>query len=131
MKELLNRLFHKDGKRAAIATPSDRSAKFYLKHNSDIVGELSLQAGIWEFRYSEDFKSKSHLRPLVQFPEVEKVYQSRVLWPFFASRIPSLRQQVIQEIVRKERIDENDQAKLLRRFGKRTITNPFELFPAV
>jgi len=45
-------------------------------------------------------------------------------------RVPSLKQPSIRAIVGRERIDEHNQVELLRRFGRRTISNPFELISA-
>jgi hypothetical protein len=49
------------------------------------------------------------------------------LWQFFAMRIPSLEQPEIEEILEREHIEELNSIRLLERFGKRTIANPFEL----
>jgi len=64
------------------------------------------------------------------FPDVHKTYETSELWPFFKMRVPSLKQPSIRAIVGRERIDEHNQVELLRRFGRRTITNPFELISA-
>jgi hypothetical protein len=50
--------------------------------------------------------------------------------PFFATRIPSLKRAEVKEVIADESIDERDQIQLLRRFGKRTIANPFVLVEA-
>ena len=42
-------------------------------------------------------------------------------------RVPSLKQPLIREIVRVEGLDSRDEVQLLRRFGRKTISNPFEL----
>jgi HipA-like protein len=85
-----------------------------------------VQESLWQFEYSDEFK-RSDLRPIVEFSDVEKVYQSKELWQFFAMRIPSPEQPEVEEILRREQIEEHDAVKLLKRFGGRTIANPFEL----
>jgi len=45
----------------------------------------------------------------------------------FASRIPSPEQAEVEEILKRENIEEDDAVSLLKRFGRKTITNPFEL----
>jgi HipA-like protein len=85
-----------------------------------------VQDGIWRFEYSDEFR-RSDLRPIVEFPDVNNSYENQDLWQFFASRIPSTEQVEIEEILRRENIAEDDAVGLLRRFGTRTINNPFEL----
>ncbi len=46
---------------------------------------LSLLDGIWELRYIEAFKAQSRLLPIVCFPDIDRVYRSGKLWPFFPS----------------------------------------------
>lgn len=111
------------------AEPSSKStyAKFFLEYRNNLIGVLEYQDGEWVFTYSEEFKLQDDLRPIVEFPEVDKKYQSRDLWLFFASRIPSLKQETVQEIAEHESIDLSDETQLLRRFGKRTVANPYKL----
>jgi hypothetical protein len=75
----------------------------------------------WTMRYTEAFKKQSRIAPLVPFPDVNKVYRSPELWPFFSVRIPS--------IARPE-VDYDDVAAMLRRFGRKSVADPFELRPA-
>lgn len=102
-------------------------AEFQLFHGRLLVGTLSVIDGHWQFEYSEEFKLKTDLRPLVEFPDLDEVYQNEELWQFFASRIPSTEQPDVEDVLESENIDETDVVALLKRFGKRTITNPFEL----
>ena len=102
-------------------------AQFHLIYQGLLVGVLTVSNGHWTFHYSNEFRQQHRLRPIVEFPDVGKTYTSDELWPFFGMRIPSLKQTSIREIVDEENIDEADEAQLLRRFGKRTIANPFEL----
>ena len=66
---------------------------------------------------------------LIDFPDTNKTYRSDELWPFFLSRIPGLSQPAVKELLRKEKINEDDEAALLKRFGKTSITSPFTLVP--
>lgn len=86
-----------------------------------------MRDSVWQFEYSEEFKRNGQLRPLVEFPELDKSYQSTDLWQFFAMRIPSTEQPEVEEILRHEEILEDDAVGLLKRFGERTIANPFKL----
>lgn len=57
----------------------------------------------------------------------DDLHKSDELWPFFATRIPSAAQ-----LKRKTKVNdlaERDEVNLLRKYGHRTITNPFVLRP--
>jgi hypothetical protein len=60
-------------------------------------------------------------------PDVKKHYTEQSLWPFFASRIPSLENAHVKQQLAEKKVSANDEAGLLRLFGYRTITNPLEL----
>jgi HipA-like protein len=102
-------------------------AAFTLLHKDEVIGTLTLQDGAWSFTYSEEFKHQHSVRTITEFPDVNKVYRSNELWPFFLMRIPSLRRAKVRDIITQEHIDETDEAELLKRFGRRTVANPFEL----
>ena len=110
-----------------IRVPPDAHVSFALVYKDMVIGHLSLRDGRWSFAYTDEFRSSRKIKPLMMFPDVEKVYQSEELWPFFQMRIPSLKQPVVRALIEKEHIDQNNLVELLRRFGRRTITNPFEL----
>lgn len=101
-------------------------AEFLLSYGDLLVGTLTMRDCLWRFEYSDEFK-QSDLRPLIGFPDVGKMYQSTVLWQFFAMRIPSFERPEVQEIIKREHLSEDDQVALLKRFGGRTIANPFTL----
>ena len=97
-----------------------RSIVFELTYRSLQIGALSLNAGEWSFRYSEAFKNQDKIKPLLDFPDVNKVYASEELYPFFTQRIPG----VGQNVRKQKNLNEVD---LLKKFGKQTISNPFVL----
>lgn len=101
-------------------TPTDVEVTFRLTHRSLEVGTLSLKTGEWTFQYSETFKQQGKIKPLLDFPNVNKVYISEELYPFFTQRIPGAGQNVRKS----ENLNEVD---LLKKFGKQTISNPFVL----
>lgn len=100
--------------------------EFELKYKNNTIGYLSFKNGIWVYYYSNDFKDLN-LKTLIGFPDIEKVYESKNLWQTFAVRIPSTNNPLIKDILKKENIDQNNQLEMLKRFGRKTITNPFEL----
>ena len=110
-------------------TNEQSQEKFGLGYKELEVGTLTFKDGEWVFKYSDDFKNQNIIQPLVDFPDVTKTYRSDELWPFFLSRIPGLAQPAVKELLKKEQIDENDEAALLKRFGKTSIANPFTLVP--
>jgi len=114
------------GIRKDMQAPPEVTATFLLKYDDLLIGTLTAKDGLWQFEYSEEF-AQSDLRPIIEFPQVGETYQSRDLWQFFAMRIPSPEQPEVEEIIRREHIEEDDAVSLLKRFGGRTIANPFEL----
>ncbi|MFH5886188.1 HipA N-terminal domain-containing protein [Halalkalibaculum sp. DA3122] len=113
-----------------LETPSGIKAEFELKYKSLTVGYLELNDGVWKFSYSDEFKEQDELRPIVQFPDTSKVYENEELWPFFTIRIPGLNQPEIEHILESENIDRSNEVELLKRFGEKTISNPYELVGA-
>ena len=99
---------------------------FFLKYNNHEIGKLTFDKEIWYFEYSEWFKNQNEFRPLIEFPNKEKNYQSKELWTFFASRIPSLKQPKVQEFIL-ENNNKVDFIELLKKFGKTSINNPYHL----
>lgn len=100
---------------------------FELWYRDLKVGRLEEGPGGWAFAYSKDFQGQNRVKALADFPKKTKLYRFEELWPFFASRIPSLEQPKVQRQLREENIDADDIGALLRRYGKRTITNAFIL----
>lgn len=94
--------------------------KFNLFLGKTLVGTLLYENGLWIFTYSEDFKNQKDSVSLVNFPNKEKIYRSNQLWPFFVSRLPG-----------SSNLDneskEMDMVDLLKKYGKRVITNPYIL----
>ena len=79
----------------------DVEAKFLLKYDDLLIG-------IWQFEYSEEFKLDNSLRPLIEFADVNRTYRNKDLWQFFAMRIPSHEQAEVEEILKREHIEEDD-----------------------
>src|SRR5437868_11507253 len=112
----------------SLDTPAGVDAAFALLYGETFpVGTLRLHDRVWTFEYAPEFKSQSELQPLIDFPDLDKIYESQFLWPFFSARIPSVAQPEIRQLIETERLDEHSDVQLLRRFGERTIANPFVL----
>ena len=95
------------------------------------VGRLDFDGDLWTFRYDEEYKHRTDLRPIEGFGEIEKVYRSPVLFPFFAVRIPHESRADVRDKVDERALEERDEGELLRIFGRHVVSSPaFELIPA-
>lgn len=112
-----------------LVTPKDITIVFNLQYKRLLVGVLKLEKGVWSFEYSMDFKNQNKIKPLPDFPDLGKVYQSEELYPFFLHRIPSQKQPKVQKEIEINNIDATNEAELLRFFGRESISNPFSLQP--
>lgn len=123
------RLFFKEYRKTSekVVDIKQDDFNFTLKIEDLDIGYLSFENGIWTFQYSDDFRKQKKYSRIVGFSNLEKVYTNNSLWPFFKLRIPGLKQPKIQEILEKENIDKNNDAFLLKRFGKINISNPYIL----
>jgi len=107
--------------------PTGSKGAFQLKFGKQVIGILSYEKNQWTFMYSEEFRKNQVINPIIDFPDPDKVYTNKQLWPFFASRIPSLNQSFQFKKIDKAKIKKDDSVGLLRLFGNETITNPFRL----
>lgn len=129
MLSVFKRLFSKNQEDAAEThLPVNEQATFQLKVDDITVGILQCEKGNWEFHYTDEFKKHTdEYNRIVGFSDLNKTYRNETLWPFFQTRIPGLKQPAVKEILEKEHIDEDNEVALLKRFGKKTISNPYEL----
>lgn len=129
LKKLFSWAFQSE-ETAEVFPSSSGTATFKVKIYQEVIGFLRADGqGGWEFQYTEAFSQQSKFMPLVDFPNKSKTYQSDVLWPFFLSRIPGLKQPGIQKILKDNQLSENDTVGLLKRFGRQSIQNPYLLEP--
>lgn len=134
MMDFLKKLFNKP-EDEPIGSSSSTDVRFVLKIDDAALGSLEIgtldfKDGLWIFQYSEAFRNQSKYSRLVGFSDLSRVYRSDVLWPFFKIRIPGLKQPMVQEVIKAENINQNDEASLLKRFGRKNISNPYLLEPA-
>ena len=111
MLKNIKKLLKMDGQKDLVA-PKQETASFFLGYKELKVGLLRLEDGRWFFEYSDEYKQQSDLPPLVDFPHVNKRYESEELWPFFALRIPSLQQPYAREIIEKNNLDETNELSI-------------------
>lgn len=100
---------------------------FHLKYKNLLVGILTYDKNKWIFEYSDDFKNQNVIKPIINFPDVNKVYESYELMPFFAARIPKINQYYQLKKIKEANIDMNDTVGLLKIFGVNVIDNCFKL----
>jgi HipA N-terminal domain len=108
---------------------------FRLMYEKDEIGTLEFSEDKWVFAYSNWFKDQTDLKPFANFPDINREYVSDDLPPFFESRLPGISQPHVEAFLvalkKREQINEGEtKVALLKKFGRRTITNPFELQPA-
>lgn len=130
MLKHFKKLFSKsnDDNEIEIHLPADAKATFELKIDKVVVGKLVCEEGVWKFMYTDEFKElRNQYNHIAGFSNLDKVYSNDTLWPFFQTRIPGLKQPAVKEILKKEKINETNELELLKRFGKKTISNPYEL----
>jgi HipA-like protein len=108
--------------------PDKEKTMFILKVDNLDLGVLRCENGEWIFYYTNEFKKhRNEYNRIIGFPDLDREYRSEELWPFFRIRIPGLKQPAVQEILKKENIDKDNEVELLKRFGRKTIANPYEL----
>lgn len=127
MREFLRKLFNKPENEENLSFEFSGNISFTLKIDEVLVGNLELKDKVWIFTYSDEFKSQQVYRRLAGFSDLNKQYKSDTLWPFFKIRIPGLKQPMVREILERENLNSNDEALLLKRFGRISMSNPYIL----
>ncbi|NEN25312.1 hypothetical protein G3O08_17585 [Cryomorpha ignava] len=122
---IFNKLFSK-GDAPHDFAPMEQVGQMTLKLNDLVIGFLTCTNGEWTFKYSDEFQNQNEFHSIVGFPKLDKEYKSNELWPFFQIRIPGLKQPAIIETIKKEHI-KNNEFDLLKRFGRKSVSNPYEL----
>jgi HipA-like protein len=108
-------------------TTENENAKFALLFEGNLIGILEFNNDKWIFEYSDEFKKNQFVKPLINFPDVNKKYEFEELMPFFATRIPNLNQPFHKSKLEKLEGDKTSLVSLLKIFGEKSINNPFEL----
>jgi len=122
--------------RRTLRAGAGRPARFQLVYAEPdtapvTVGYLRFDGRAWTFMYSDEYKRRPDLRPIEGMDDLDKAYQSTVLFPFFAVRIPDADRKDIRQRLEAERVSDPEPADLLRMFGRRVVSSPtFELLPA-
>lgn len=115
------KVFWHDSDETNLQAVKGSKGRFDLMLGDLLVGVLLYVDGTWSFTYSDEYKAQDKLEPLINFPNLDQVYKSDQLWPFFASRLPG-----VSELKEKER-ESMDVLSLLKKYGRHVITNPYKL----
>jgi HipA-like protein len=109
-----------------IKSLTDENAVFELKYKNLLIGtlEYKFKENVWHFEYSAEFKNQKNIAPILSFPNTDKVYSGKELWSFFSSRIPD---NTSESTDNKEKESNSSLIDLLKSYGQKTITNPFDL----
>lgn len=99
---------------------------FFVLLDDEQIGKLTYKNGLWRFEYTDIAKDKK-IRHIAGFPHFNKVYESKDLWPFFLTRIPSMARKRIKQKAQREGVGEDDLLELLKLFGTNSFTNPYKL----
>ena len=116
--------------------PARKPARFVLRYvppagEHVTVGQLEFLGGTWTFYYDDEYKKRRDLRPIEGFADLEKVYRSSVLFPFFAVRIPDVDRDDVRRKLAEEHVRDPEATDMLRVFGRSVVSSPaFELLPA-
>lgn len=128
IKHIFDSLIKSNSKNQIIETNIVISkAKFALSYKDLKIGFLEFSPGenAWIFSYSEEFKKQHTIAPIISFPDTSKVYHGKELWSFFSSRIPDNVGSSSNDI--KSKLENIALIDLLQSYGRKTITNPFDL----
>jgi len=127
MLDILKNIINRGENQKPIEFEFSGQIKFNLKIENLVIGYLTVEDSKWVFKYSEEFKTQDKYARLTGFSDLNKIYMSEVLWPFFKIRIPGLKQPMIKDIIRSEELDSENEVQLLRRFGEFSRSNPYVL----
>ncbi len=97
-----------------------------------IIGQLT-KNGQYEFQYDKEVYSAidDGFKPLLCFPDLNKVYKDDRLFTVFTSRLPDKKRKNIQVILDKYGLDKYDDYMLLKRSGARLPIDSLEFIDPI
>ena len=109
---------------ASSTTPKGRALAVYHKTGPDmiLVGRLSCEHEEYVFRYDPGYVGE----PISAFPIMDKPYRSRLLWPFFAIRIPPLNREDVREEIATRSLRKDQILEILGSVARVSVANPYE-----
>ena len=101
----------------------------FLSKKKYKVAELYKENDKYYFRYLlekvEDAK-KDGFRPLIQFPDINAIYENENLFPSFGARLPESSRPEIKKILEEYGMTKYDEFELLKRSGAKLPTDYYE-----
>ena len=97
-----------------------------------IIGQLT-KNGQYEFQYGGEVQAAiaDGFRPLLCFPDLNKVYKDDRLFTIFTSRLPDKKRKNIQTILEKYGLEKYDDYMLLKRSGARLPIDNLEFIDPI
>lgn len=96
-----------------------------------VVGQLSEEAGVYTFQYTQGAKTAHQFDPFIGMDDLTRRYRSRQLFPVFQNRVLSEKRAEYPQFIRWLGLDE-EQAKhplnMLARSGGRRVTDHLQMF---
>jgi HIRAN domain len=98
------------------------------------IGRLTFESGKFTFIYTKGARQaeqESAFQPLYSFPDFDKFYQSKALFPLFANRVMQPSRPDYNDYLKYLNISQHpdDPIAILSRSGGRKATDHFEVFP--
>ncbi|WIW70644.1 HIRAN domain-containing protein [Anaerosinus gibii] len=96
------------------------------------VAELSKNAK-YRFQYGHEIKLAmlAGFEPLIEFPDIDKIYESEALFSVFASRLPDPKRKGIDKILKKYNLQEYNAYELLKKSGARLPIDKLEFIDPI
>ena len=97
--------------------------------NKHIIGELNKTNEKYVFKYDSEGVKKAYeygFQPLISFPSLNAIYENRLLFPVFSSRLPDRRRSDIGKILDMYQLTAYEPFELLKSSGGKLPTDKFE-----
>jgi len=96
------------------------------------IGEL-YNTGNYRFKYNEEAEKAKEAGWTVPtaFPELNKTYESKTLFPVFSSRLPDRKRRDIKKILKKYGLSQFDEFELLKKSGARLPIDTYEFIDPI
>lgn len=113
---------------------SRERVRVFVAHRSDeiTIGFLEETPDSFVFRYAEEYRRRPGAVPISAFPDLQRIYESKDLWPFFAVRFPPSGRPDVRQLIESKNLSTESTLRRLVELSPRTISNPyrFEMAPA-
>ena len=111
-------------------TPSEQCLEIYRGmpdgHGRSLVGRLSQEKSEEKSEFVFRYDPGYHREPISAFPDLDKEYRSRELWPFFSARIPPIDREDMREAIAAFNIKSDQPIEILGKVARFSVTSPYE-----